>query len=119
MLGPKDLNSVKYDMDKIISEIDASLKVFHKWYPWDSAILDYELPVEVRNELAIKYLNGWKYIYHITTSENGERAGLTAFHFSEESIEKDINKFLVTKSEINENEFVVYRNDVLLETISK
>lgn len=123
MLGPnemKEITRMDYDIDGLIYKMDKSLKNFHGWYPWESALLDEELPFEIRNEIAIKYLKvGWIYVYHITTSENGECAGLTSFHLSQSPIETDSRMFLVTKNQMNDNEFVIYRNDVLVDTISK
>ncbi len=118
MLGPNDMKN-HYDMDKVITDIDESMKGYHKWYSWEQAVIDYELPVEFRNEIAKKYIEaGWKYVYHITTSENNERAGLTAFKFSEKPVSSDDRSFVVMRSEVNQNEFVVYRNDTLLYTIN-
>lgn len=123
MLGPSDMRTITledYDVDGLIYKIDKNLKKFHGWYPWESALLEEELPLEIRNEIAIKYLKaGWIYVYHITTSENGERAGLTSFHLSQSPIETDSRMFLVTKNQMNDNEFVIYRNDTLVQTISK
>ena len=119
MLGPNDMKS-KVNMDELISKIDESMNKFHEWYPWESAVIEGEPSVDIRNEIAIKYIEaGWNYVYHDTTSENGERAGLTGFKFSSKPIEKpNKNSFLVMRSAINSNEFVVYKNDNLITTIT-
>lgn len=118
MLGPNDLKS-KLDIQELVYQIDESMKRFHEWYPWESAVIEGEPSVDVRNEIAIKYIQaGWNYVYHNTTSENGERAGLTGFEFSNTPLEKpNPNAFLVIRSEINPNEFVVYKKDCLVKTI--
>lgn len=62
-----------------------------RFYPWVSAIIDGEFSINDRNEVARKYLNegGWYAAFHKTSSENGERYGLTGFElFTQESYEK-------------------------------
>lgn len=98
MLSPIDLTLQEVenaDYEKLESLIDTSIKRFHGWYPWEEAIIDGELSVSVRNELAQRYkAAGWKYVYHQTSSENGERAGLTAFKFSENELDnKYVNNY--------------------------
>lgn len=99
MITPNDLKNIelkKTDFEKLEAEIDESIKSFHGWYPWEEAIIQGEYSVEVRNEIAKKYKeNGWKYVYHQTSSENGERAGLTNFKFSNKELEDEhtINPF--------------------------
>ena len=96
MISPKDaeqLSNCGLDFEKIENEIDESIKSFHGWYPWEQAIVDGEYPVPIRNEIAKRYKDaGWKYVYHKTSSENGERAGLTSFLFSNEEL---IEKYVV------------------------
>lgn len=62
-----------------------------RFYPWVSAIIDGEFPDSDRNEVARRYLDegGWYAAFHQTSSENGERYGLTGFElFTPESYEK-------------------------------
>ena len=76
------------NLDEIEKEIDASMTQYHGWYPWEEAIIDHEFSVEARNEIAQRYIKaGWKYVYHNTSSEHGERPGLTSFKFSNSEIE--------------------------------
>ena len=93
MITPNDLKNIeleKIDFEKLEAEIDESIKNFHGWYPWEEAIIQGEYSVEVRNEIAKKYKeNGWKYVYHQTSSENGETAGLTDFIFSNKELEDE------------------------------
>ena len=87
MLTPKDIRDTEikqYDFDKLEKDIDESIKRYHGIYEWEEAILDKEYPLSVRNEIGKRYMeNGWKYVYHQTSSENGERPDLTNFVFSE------------------------------------
>jgi hypothetical protein len=50
-----------------------------------------EYHIHVRDLIAKKYMEqqGWKYAYHITSSENGERPGLTVFTFSNTELPED------------------------------
>lgn len=65
----------------------------HGNYDYELAMIDDESPVELRNAVAKKYKEaGWKYVYHRTSSENGERPGLTSFIFSERELEHCIVK---------------------------
>lgn len=49
-----------------------------------------EYPIHVRDLIAKRYMeHGWKYAYHITSSENGERPGLTVFTFSNTELPED------------------------------
>lgn len=52
-----------------------------RFYPRVSAIIDGEFSVNDRNEVAKRYLDeaGWHAAFHKTSSENGERPGLTVF----------------------------------------
>lgn len=51
----------------------------------EEAIIDGEYPVNARNAIGQKYKEaGWDYVYHITSSEHGDRPGLTHFIFSTE-----------------------------------
>ena len=76
------------DFENLEALIDKSIRSFHKWYPWEEAIIDGELSIEVRNKISQKYKDaGWDYVYHRTSSENGERPGLTSFKFSKTKLE--------------------------------
>lgn len=71
-------------LDELEKEIDKSIKENHGDHPWEEAMLDTELSIKTRDTLAKKYLNvGWNYVYHQTSSENGERPGLTSFVLSD------------------------------------
>ena len=97
MLTPEKLNRViksEYDLKKLERMIDEKIKENHGNHPWEEALLDEEYPIEVRNAIARRYVKaGWYYVYHRTSSENGERGGLTYFAFSQEPVsyfEKEI-----------------------------
>lgn len=89
MITPNQLYTLhKYDIDEVESKIDTSIKRNHGMYPWEIAILDREYETEIRDELARRYINaGWNYVYHHTSSENGERPGLTCFILSMNHVE--------------------------------
>jgi hypothetical protein len=91
MLSPIDLviNDLENaNIDLLIEKIDESIKRFHGWYPWESALIEDELPLVVRNEIAQAYKDaGWKYVEHQTSSENDERPGLTSFRLSMEPLQ--------------------------------
>lgn len=94
MLSPNDVVNMgveSVDFTKLEKAIDDSIQGFHGWFAWEQAIIDGEYPVAVRNQIAQKYKDaGWKYVYHQTSSENGERPGLTEFLFSLEKIPEKI-----------------------------
>ncbi len=96
MITPENIKTIdinKVDMAKLETMIDDSIKRFHGSYPWETAIIDGEYPVEVRDKIALKYKeSGWNHVYHRTTSENGERAGLTSFVFSTEPLKPEYTK---------------------------
>jgi len=87
MITPNDIREIEIeqcDFDKLEKDIDNSIKSNHGIYAGEEALLDKEYPLSVRNEIGKRYMeNGWKYVYHRTSSENGERPGLTSFIFSE------------------------------------
>lgn len=83
VLGIKD-----FDFDKLEKEIDKSILCFHGWYPWEYALIDEEYPTNIRNAIAENYKRvGWNYIYHRTSSEHGDKPGLTSFIFSTEPLD--------------------------------
>lgn len=124
MLTPRDmikLEDEKYPEDKIINQIDASIRAnFGRW-EYQMAFLDMIVPLRIRNKIAAKYCRcGWKYVYHIAGDEKNYSFDKTHFFFSQEPIdESDTNKcFLIQKSEVNANEFAIYKGDNLIENIS-
>lgn len=91
MITPEEAKKIvnkRYNLETLESIIDRKIRENHGDYPWEEAIVDEELPLNVRNNLAEKYSNaGWTYVYHHTSSENNERPGLTYFVFSTEPVE--------------------------------
>lgn len=100
MITKKDLANMEIEninFEEVEKAIDDSIKSFHGWYPWEEAIIIGEYSIEIRNIIGKKYKNaGWKHVYHRTSSENGERAGLTDFKFSNVPLEDEHtkNKFI-------------------------
>lgn len=87
MLTPTDCYCLEYDeiykINQLEHQIDEQLLKQHGKHTVQEVILDGELPILLRNELASRYINaGWKYVYHATSSERGEKSDLTAFCFS-------------------------------------
>lgn len=80
LLEGVDYNKIEQELTDSIIEYVNKIHVFlHKEYP-----------VHVRDLIAKRYMeHGWKYAYHITTSENGERPGLTVFTFSNKELPED------------------------------
>lgn len=81
LLEGVDYNKIEQELTDSILEYTNKINVFlHKEYP-----------VHVRDFIAKKYMeqHGWKYAYHITSSENGERPGLTVFTFSNTVLPED------------------------------
>lgn len=109
MLTPEQLKALpvypnKSRFSEIIQDIDEAIKRAHGRYPYEQAILDYELPMDIRNEIAKEYVaTGWnytQYVYHYTSSEHKERSGLTAFYFSATPLTHMYNTTQVTKDGI-------------------
>lgn len=75
-----DYNKIEQELTDSILEYANKINVFlHKEYP-----------IHVRDLIAKRYMeHGWKYAYHITSSENGERPGLTVFTFSNKELPED------------------------------
>lgn len=91
MITPNELNDYNVNYNKLEEEIDDSIKRFHGWYKWEEAIIDGEYPINVRNTIGQKYKEaGWDYVYHITSSEHGDRPGLTRFIFSTEKLDDKV-----------------------------
>ena len=86
----KNLDLLKVNLDQLEEEIDKSIKLYHGWYPYEYASITEDLQRSVRDVLALRYkLAGWKFVYHTTTSEIGERPGLTSFIFSMYELNSD------------------------------
>ena len=102
MLGPDAVRKMKREKDfkdmgafiaKIDAEIEKDIKIWNREGARVEAIITGEPSVELRNEIARCYVDeaGWGYVYHRTSSENGECPGLTHFIFSEEPLpEKEV-----------------------------
>lgn len=78
------------NVNKMITSIEKAIKGC-RLYSWIDAIIDGEFPLNDRNEVAKRYIDegGWYGVFHQTSSENGERPGLTDFElFTPESYEK-------------------------------
>ena len=91
MITPEELKQYEIanvNIEAIIVDIDTAIKRNHGQYPYENVILLKEYPVSVRDEIARRYREaGWKYVIHRTSSENGERPGLTHFKLSMTPIE--------------------------------
>lgn len=91
MIYPNELDDYNVNYNKLEKEIDESIKRFHGWCKWEEAIIDGEYPVSVRNAIGQKYKDaGWEYVYHLTSSERGDRPGLTRFLFSTEKLDDKV-----------------------------
>lgn len=91
MITPKDIEAMDMKLDELEKEIDSSIKNYHGWCKWEEAIIDGEYPVSVRNAIGQKYKEvGWNYVYHVTSSEHGDRPGLTRFIFSTEKLDDKV-----------------------------
>lgn len=89
----KDMETKNINFEELELKIDEQIKKFHGLYRWDEAIIPGEYSFEVRNMLAKKYKeNGWNFVYHQTSSENGERPGLTCFRFSTSELDDTLTK---------------------------
>ena len=95
-ISPKDVPSVElshYDLNHIVEMINNQINKNHGMYPWEDAILEFEFPLVVRNAVAARfYMSGWTYIYHATTSELGQRSGLTSFILSTVPVPEIVTK---------------------------
>jgi hypothetical protein len=103
MLSPDAIRKMKRekefkDMGMYIQKIDAEMRqdveLWHREGSRVEAIIEGEPSLELRNEIARCYIDeaGWGYVYHQTSSENGERPGLTHFIFTEEPMPEKIVK---------------------------
>ena len=90
MITPDELSYIEpdngyiSDIDELIEEIDMEIMTNHLWYSmFDFAILKGEYPKHIRDEVAQRYRDsGWEFVEHRTSSELGERPGITEFRFS-------------------------------------
>ena len=83
-ISPKELIEMKMlsKVDGYVERIDDYLKTHEPMHEWFEATIQSEIPVVARHEIARRYIEaGWYKVYHHTTSENGERAGLSCFVF--------------------------------------
>ena len=91
MITPEELKEKMINdtiFSKLEKEIDESIINQTGFYPWEQALIRGEYSIEIRNIIAEKYkANGWNFVYHRTSSENGERPGITYFMFSEKEID--------------------------------
>lgn len=94
MITPNDFkNSDEKRINVLIEKIDESMLSNHGHYDYEFAHIYEEPSFELRDSVAKKYKEaGWKYVYHRTSSENGERPGITSFIFSERELEYCIIK---------------------------
>ena len=96
----EQLKNEKYNYDKLESEIDESIKRHSGFYPYETASLMDELPVDVRNNIAKRYYDaGWNYIYHRTSGENNEKPGITTFIFSQTPVTFTSSNYIQYKGE--------------------
>ena len=92
MMGPNEYEKFKLDGfdPKVFDEIDEELKQSAiRGDDFPEAMLKFEIYKGYRKKIAQRYLEeGWYRVAHITSSENGERGGLTHFYFlTEENFE--------------------------------
>ena len=103
MLGPDAVRIMKRERDlkdmnafiaKIDAEIENDIKIWNREGTHVEAIITGEPSLELRDEIAKCYIDeaGWGYVYHRTSSENGERPGLTHFIFTEEPLPEEYVK---------------------------
>lgn len=96
MVRPEDLIKVEIEevnFKEIEKQIDSYILKTHGNHPWEEAIIEHEYSVAVRDIIAYKYKeNGWRFVYHRTSSENKEKPGLTQFRFSLVELEEKYSK---------------------------
>ena len=93
---------INFKKDLIVEKINEELKNYanNPTYDWVEVIIDGDYSTTVRNEAAKEFVKvGWKKVYHRTSSENGEKSGLTRFILlTDETVDEweqchDKNKF--------------------------
>ena len=86
MITPAELEQYEIEnanIEAIIIDIDTEIKKNHGNHPYEDAVLLKEYSKVIREEVARRYREaGWAYVIHRTSSENGERAGITHFKLS-------------------------------------
>lgn len=93
MLGPDDMVVGVSDeqIESVIRNIDSEMNSYknNPMFDWVSIIIPGDYSVELRDVVAKKYLEcGWCAVYHRTSKENGERAGLIQYVFLTKDTEK-------------------------------
>lgn len=86
MITPNEYNNMKTEntIEDVIAKIDELILKESKnpSYEWLDIIYSGELSKETRNEIAVRYIQaGWDTVCHRTSSESGERPGLTRIIF--------------------------------------
>ena len=79
--------------DSVVEKINEALDTYVSdptYVEWVEVIIEGDYSTTVRNEAAKEFIkSGWKKVYHRTSSENGERPGLTRFVLlTEDTVEK-------------------------------
>lgn len=86
MITPTELQQYEIEnanIEAIIADIDKEIKRNHGKFVYESAMLTNEYPKSVRDEISRRYREaGWEYVTHSTSSEKGQRPGLTEFKLS-------------------------------------
>lgn len=116
MIGPKywtERDKEEYELQSIIDKIDDSMSANHGGHFYEKATVKLQLPLIIRNSIAKAYLKeGWKYVYHITSTELGEDLyNSTAFIFSMYDVRSfsDDNRYY--KAIIPDGTFVVLKDN--------
>jgi hypothetical protein len=80
-LGPEEVKDRNPDVEKYFDEIDKQLTLHHHRCEDNIfVLLEGELTKEERQKIVIAYIKaGWSKVTSQTSSENGERPGLTKF----------------------------------------
>lgn len=85
LTGPEKFGKIlNYKRDEIINKIEHNFNIdqIDTTIDYISVIISGEYSKEVRDHVVKDYMKrGWSNVTHITSSENGERAGLTLFKF--------------------------------------
>lgn len=111
MISPNDLKNLDTKKaDELIEKIDKAIVSNHGNFTHESALIEGEYPVEVRNKVGKMYKKaGWKYVYHQTSSENGEQPGLTHFILSTVEVPEYVVRGFIEC--IDESDCNSYSND--------
>lgn len=91
------------DFKGVISQIDAGIEFYKKFLfansKYISVILPGEYSLDMRNKLAMEYLDTYQYIYHQISSDNNDSYGLSEFIFSNIPLGDSSYWTLVTREE--------------------